>query len=242
MLANHGRHPDFAAGSYFSFSGPSADHLEYDAWAENIKSTGDSFGRRCPDRKFGPWARRISRASAGGDEEDAPSPPLWKSLSAEPRPNQSVITKYRQEMMELIRGAPETAYELSLRDIVELPSAARGGMSPEKEEKVAVLTEVKKEKRKGRRRLRSSSRKESMAGFLLKIFTPAVIDSRRKCSRDSAAAKVSPKPMAAAADKDWSNSEFGERSSSNGSSDSSGICRSRSRWYFSFRFRSRDSN
>jgi len=68
--------------------------------------------------------------SSGGS--GTPSPQLWAHhhqlhrqypASAGSSPSRAqAIAGYRREMLDLVRGLPESAYELSLRDIVEHPS------------------------------------------------------------------------------------------------------------------------
>ncbi|KAJ1274982.1 hypothetical protein BS78_05G101400 [Paspalum vaginatum] len=61
-----------------------------------------------------------------------PSPQLWAAhhhrahpASAGASPSRAqAIAGYRREMLDLVRGLPESAYELSLRDIVERPAPA----------------------------------------------------------------------------------------------------------------------
>lgn len=75
--------------------------------------------------------------SSGGS--GTPSPQLWAAhhhpelqlhhrpypASAGSSPSRAqAIAGYRREMLDLVRGLPESAYELSLRDIVERPSPA----------------------------------------------------------------------------------------------------------------------
>jgi hypothetical protein len=50
-----------------------------------------------------------------------PSPQLWAEHQsrASPPSRAHAIAGYRREMLDLVRGLPESAYELSLRDIVE---------------------------------------------------------------------------------------------------------------------------
>ncbi|KAK3118495.1 hypothetical protein QOZ80_9BG0700180 [Eleusine coracana subsp. coracana] len=76
-----------------------------------------------------------------------PSPQLWRAhhteqqhlrpyypASAGSSPSRAeVIAGYRREMLDLVRGLPESAYELSLRDIVEhrhRPSSSSSSSSP----------------------------------------------------------------------------------------------------------------
>ncbi|XP_020571023.1 uncharacterized protein LOC110018154 isoform X1 [Phalaenopsis equestris] len=240
MLLYRRRAAELAARDHFSFSSPVSDHLEYGTWAQKLRTLDDSFSKRKPQSEFGPYARTIRLPSVEGSNDDS-SPPLWKSASPIPRPTSQIIEKYRHEMMDLARDLPETDYELSLRDMVELKQIHRSG----KEEEEASLTErleVSKEREK--RRVRKVSRTGSMdsGGFLLKLFLPsfpAVLGGSRK---------ISPRTITAGDDGEWINGRLRERSSSNGSQESTdSSCRSRGRkkWKFggcySFCYRHRRS-
>ncbi|KAH0452483.1 hypothetical protein IEQ34_019782 [Dendrobium chrysotoxum] len=230
MQPHDRRRPDFASSEHFSFSFPVHDHLGYGIWAENLKTLDNSFGKQNPHRNFGPWARAIRLPESSSTAEgscDASSPTLWKSASPDSRPNISraqMIDKYRQEMMDLVRDLPETAYELSLRDMVDLTSNQR--REEEKEDEAALTERWQMNKGRRKRRVNSNSRIGSMlsGGFLLKMFMPhipAVLGDSRK---------ISPRPMAVGSDGEWVSGGFQERStsnSSNGSSNSS--CSSRGR-------------
>ncbi|XP_078434610.1 uncharacterized protein LOC144705710 [Wolffia australiana] len=84
------------------------------------------------------------------------------------------LAEYRREMMELVRNAPETVYELTLRDLVEI--------SPFREESVQkkeVKEEIKKE-------ISGERRRKGLFGgnlFNLRLFFAVKVGSR-----------VSPKP------------------------------------------------
>ncbi|KAG0503985.1 hypothetical protein HPP92_004057 [Vanilla planifolia] len=166
MQTLHSRRPDSSVGNHFSFSRPNSEHLEYDVWAETIKKTQNPFGRDGTDRKIGPWVRRNTAPNSSSNFGTS-SPPLWRSTTQESLPNFSrtqLIAKYRQEMMDLVRGLDEPAYELSLRDMVESPARMRPEDEVALTEKNASSRWMEKKdvKRKGRETtLRSSSRSES---------------------------------------------------------------------------------
>ncbi|KAL5205117.1 hypothetical protein ABZP36_009988 [Zizania latifolia] len=76
-------------------------------------------------------------SASGGSGSGTPSPQFWGHhhgqyqqihrlypASAGSSPSRAqAIAGYRREMLDLVRGLPESAYELSLRDIVESPPA-----------------------------------------------------------------------------------------------------------------------
>ncbi|KAK9135031.1 hypothetical protein Syun_014361 [Stephania yunnanensis] len=205
----------------------------------------------------------------GGDEESSGvvSPPLWKtSPSASPpttetTPLQSnqynhhhyrllspesrtqAILRGRQELMEMVKQMPETSYELSLKDLVELPKAEGLGRTTLAEERErrdgAIVKESERQRRKnnknkkndkGRSVSRSGSGSMGSNGpFLLKMFFPISLGWKKKSSPvTGTCSKVSPRPMAEGekSEKDWWKkrlSVVGEYGSSrSGSSSSSG--------------------
>nr|XP_010930666.1 uncharacterized protein LOC105051766 [Elaeis guineensis] len=174
----------------------SSDGIEYGTWAERIKgdhgyfgkSDGRKFGawqRRTQlnlhgDKENEDEFRWVAKED--GDDSDAASPPLWKNSgspmarSAEsspihhrfpyPTPQSQAIAGYRQEMLDMVRDMPETAYELSLRDLVE-SSPRRAKPVHETLAEVRELPKDKTEKEKDRKEkmkkgIRRMSRSESM--------------------------------------------------------------------------------
>jgi hypothetical protein len=183
-----------------------------------------------------------------------PSPQLWAPhhsqhpnrrqypASAGSSPSRAqAIAGYRREMLDLVRGLPESAYELSLRDIVEHrhPSTSSPPSSTPHLPPSSSNTEPAKQGRR-RRKQRSRSLERSVSldtGLLVKFFVPLCIRAGKK--------KVSPKPDAKDAAKKEKNknqgtkknkeaarqkqddecctkSELSSRASSTGSSNSSG--------------------
>ncbi|URE47295.1 hypothetical protein MUK42_14697 [Musa troglodytarum] len=120
-----------------------------------------------------------------------------------PTPGAREIARYRQGMLDMVREMPESAYELTLRDMVEAPRIGqavqetiekRGEEAKDKAEKV-------KDQSKGKRRL---SRKESMeTGVFLRMFVPISLGGgwRKSSGGSNTCAKVSPRPVLAEADK-----------------------------------------
>ncbi|XP_062183430.1 uncharacterized protein LOC133887478 [Phragmites australis] len=114
---------------------------------------------RGPERALPPRPRANPMAPRAGEEEirwlqasrqgspdyasggsGTPSPQLWVHhehhhrlypASAGSSPSRAqAIAGYRREMLDLVRGLPESAYELSLRDIVEHPSSSPPPLPP----------------------------------------------------------------------------------------------------------------
>ncbi|KAG0494373.1 hypothetical protein HPP92_005367 [Vanilla planifolia] len=121
----------------------------------------------------------------------------------------------RAQMMDLVRSHPEEekdVYELSLREIVELPAKKWEGEA----EAVAVETgRPEKEKRRHKKRSEATSTAKFLLKSIIPMF-PAVLRSRKMVSPRKGA-KVSPK-AAAGSDDESSNREFGAKRSNNGNS------------------------
>ncbi|KAH7671071.1 hypothetical protein IHE45_10G069400 [Dioscorea alata] len=243
----------------FSFSGPMAirGSDEFETWAERIKSDYGYFGRSGKMKQVGAWAKRNHVNPDEGefawmakeDDEDVPSPTLWEKEGGSPASKSDeaypilghtirsqMIARYRKEMIDLVRDAPENAYELSLRDIVEIPRPVKSAELEEKKGEKEKEMETKKEtKKKGGRRM---ARSESLdTGLLLKMFIPATMGRRKSFGVNGTCSKVSPKPVIADAEKGggpekgpdsewWKKTEINESSGSS-SSGSSGSGRGR---------------
>ncbi|RLM69192.1 serine/threonine-protein kinase WNK4-like [Panicum miliaceum] len=87
-------------------------------------------------------SRQASPDHSSGGGSSTPSPQLWAyhpdnhhrpyPASAGSSPSRAqVIAGYRRDMLDLVRGLPESAYELSLRDIVEHPASSSPPPPPE---------------------------------------------------------------------------------------------------------------
>ncbi|CAL9058772.1 unnamed protein product [Musa banksii] len=99
-------------------------------------------------------------------------------------------------MLDMVREMPESAYELTLRDMVETPRIAQTVQETieKRREEANDKAEKVKDQSKGKRRL---LRKESMeTGVFLRMFVPISLGGgRRKSSGGSnTCAKVSPRP------------------------------------------------
>ncbi|CAA7404526.1 unnamed protein product [Spirodela intermedia] len=162
------------------------------------------------------YLKRAGRSSPNGEEEGEQqqqdskglteekgngSPVLWQAAAPPPGARAQDIARYRQEMMELVRGVPEMAYELSLRDMVEMPVVAKGGAATgEEKEPAAAENKIKNGKKEI---LRSASMDNGV--FQLKMFFPVM--NLGKWRRSSGASvcnsKVSPKPALPEAVRLW---------------------------------------
>lgn len=148
----------------------------------------------------------FSTMSSLEDESDVSSPPLWKtSLPATPTTMASVlhlsptaqsqeIARGHRELMEMIRNMPESAYDLSLKDIVELSTAGgeKRGSTSEAIQKGKIKRSIinNNSKRHGLRNGNTNHR-----DFLLKMFLPSALGPKKRSSNNATCSKVSPKPQ-----------------------------------------------
>lgn len=137
------------------------------------------------------------------DQVGACSPPMWRRARVEFRPESSsllpqkhqysclsptsrirAIIDGQRELMEMIKDMPESSYELSLKDMVDQQNKEDVVLAQEKEVAVAEEEEIVKHKRENRipRRNTKICRSESMESevFLLKLFVPASLGSKKK--------------------------------------------------------------
>lgn len=175
----------------FSFANPRADGKKV---AEAVGEEDLEIGTVIPRASF--------------DYSSSPSPLLWKNMnfptsqSASSSPmhytssRAQEIARYRKEMMDLVRGMPESAYELSLRDMVETPGLVKKleEAAETRQEGAKNKAEKATDKSKGARRLQKNETMET--GFFLKTFVPVLDGGKTKSSRSNYFAKVSPKPEA----------------------------------------------
>ncbi|XP_073003839.1 uncharacterized protein [Typha latifolia] len=184
--------------------------MEYDKWAERIKSDQSQFVKSTGTIKSGgAWSRR------------APTNPQPKPIAAplfpirgrigdfnhlHPSPRAQAIERHRHEMLEMVRAMPEAAYELSLRDLVESQPVPTPAPMPKPEPGLPAVEEAhespkNKEKKEKKRRMRK--RYYLDPELLVKLFMPlAMGDRKKRLSSFSSSAKISPKPMAAEGKKD----------------------------------------
>ena len=103
-----------------------------------------------------------------------PSPELWQKAEES---KSDIMIKYRKEMMELLKDLPETTYELTFRDMVEI-------CAPENASDIKPM-----EMKKGNTSKKGSLKRESMGSrvILQGFFLPKSLVKWRS--------KVSPKPV-----------------------------------------------
>ncbi|KAL5204218.1 hypothetical protein ABZP36_009089 [Zizania latifolia] len=121
----------------FSFQGTAAAAGGGDQYetARLPRPPGNPMAARAGEEE----TRWLQASRVGSPESGTPSPQFWGHhhgqgqyeplnrlypASAGSSPSRAhAIAGYRREMLDLVRGLPESAYELSLRDIVESPAA-----------------------------------------------------------------------------------------------------------------------
>lgn len=194
--------------------------MEYDKWAEQIKTTDSHFGKP-GSRSPGAWSSRIRPNSIpehfNGDAEgfqwhgrnedlgtdDAGSPTFGArhdGKNSYPAARSQEIAGYRKEMMEMLRGLPEGDFELTLQDIVEKRKEYKEAEPVDEKtvEELAITNEKEakqtKEHKKDVRVVRSNSLD---TGLLVKMLSPLSVAVRRKSFNviDRSAGKVVAKDL-----------------------------------------------
>ncbi|CAH2067668.1 unnamed protein product [Thlaspi arvense] len=189
-----------------------------------------------------------------GDHPDSGvcSPPLWRTSPPKSPPSQrrnsyqslspvskaQVIARGQRELMEMVSKMPESCYELSLKDLVEVKAD---------EDKVFDESPQRRTKRsRAVRKTKWVGPVRSNSGFLLKLVFPVSLGGKKKTTKKDGDASsvtskgswISPRPSLSVKpeDKDWwknglSESRRSQRGVSrinSGSSKSSGGSSSRS--------------
>ncbi|XP_062198053.1 uncharacterized protein LOC133900817 [Phragmites australis] len=184
------------------------------------------------------WLQASQQGSpdCGSGGSGTPSPQMWSHHEHHNRLYQAnacsspsraqAIAGYRREMLDLVRGLPESAYELSLRDIVESPcpplplpppwsnttgrtdAAAQGNDEPADTKKDAAggtadVEERKKQsipKKQGRKQRMMRKQRSRSLERSVSLDTGLLIKLFLPLSVGGKKKKVSPKPTAAAKD------------------------------------------
>ncbi|KAG2254534.1 hypothetical protein Bca52824_084670 [Brassica carinata] len=170
------------------------------------------------------------------------SPPLWKNSpphvqtnyhSLSPVSKAQVIARGQRELMEMISKMPESCYELSLKDLVEVKT------EEENDRKVFdEMTQRRKKQSKAMRKVGSDKWVDPLrvnsGGFLLKLGFPVSLGAKKRTKKkkgeDDDASVTSRGSWfscprgSVSEDKDWLKSESGRGVSriNSGSSKSSG--------------------
>lgn len=182
---------------------------DFKFWEENVPVRD----RRCGDEgELFQVQRQVE------DEVGACSPPMWRRARVEFRPESSsllpqnhqyscvsptsrirAIIDGQRELMEMIKDMPESSYELSLKDMVDQKN---------KEDVVVQEEEIVKHKRENRIPGRANTkicRSESMESevFLLKLFVPASLGSKKKKSKTRKHLRKASEGPEKEANKEW---------------------------------------
>lgn len=153
---------------------------------QNQNQTTD--GSNSPPSVIFSWSRmRREQDGGGGDDDDSgpASPPLWRPGSSTYVPNSSYyhpmslraqeIARGRQELMKLYEGMPESAYELSLKDLVDHKAAMEQMNSDGSRGRKETDNSLKK-KRAPREQIRRKG--NDPKSFLLNMFVPSSLTGR----------------------------------------------------------------
>jgi len=126
----------------FSFPGSPARGLPPRAPPPPGTATAPRYGEEEEEVRWLQASRQASPDYSSGGGSSTPSPRLWAVYQPDPlhrlfpasagsSPSRAqAIAGYRREMLDLVRGLPESAYELSLRDIVEHRASSSSSPPP----------------------------------------------------------------------------------------------------------------
>lgn len=161
------------------------------------KSPVRSEGSGSPTSLIFSWRRMKAEEKEKGeydddDDEDLTSPPLWKpGFVSKPYYPMSLraqeIARGRQELMKLYDGMPESAYELSLKDLVDQKSATEklqqeqgsSNNDPDETQNPNKGLNVKSNSHKKKKASSNVRKKNSYpTSFLLNIFVPSSFTTR----------------------------------------------------------------
>lgn len=152
---------------------------------QNQNPTSD--GSNSPPSVIFSWSRMRREQADGDDDDDSGpvSPPLWRPGSSTYVPNSSYyhpmslraqeIARGRQELMKLYEGMPESAYELSLKDLVDQKTAMEQMNSDGSRARKEPENSLKK-KRASREHIRRNG--NDPKNFLLNMFVPSSLTVR----------------------------------------------------------------
>ncbi|XP_009366728.2 uncharacterized protein LOC103956457 isoform X2 [Pyrus x bretschneideri] len=223
---------------------------DFDFWKQ--AHTDEDFGCYSPVT----WETKTLRSNMK-DDESSPLLPYNHHYSIPcPTPSrEAIILQSRKDLMEMIEDIPESCYEISLKDFVDDQQSSQGVEEENDVQETSfdfhVEAQVRKQKRKTQKSYnttRQISRTSSMESeiFLIKVFFPTFLGSKKKKKAPENRSIVSPRPSAGGPENhnDWSkirkfflnkksgtscssgSSSGSTSSSSNGSSRRSVTCRS----------------
>lgn len=169
------------------------------------------------DKEFGFWTAWDFQAQACLEEDlGAHTPRLWETNTKfesspllpqnhhhsdlSPKSRRRVILESRTELMQMVQNMPESCYELSLKDLVgEQQGVQKAGEGTDVEEKSFDFNnqaQIRNQKKKTTYKTRQISRTSSMESetFLIKMFFPTFLGSKKKGKAAGNCSKVSPRP------------------------------------------------
>ncbi|KAF3786566.1 hypothetical protein EJ110_NYTH25218 [Nymphaea thermarum] len=127
------------------------------------------------------------------DPPSPPSPPLWSNTSHPLLPTNArsqAIARGRWELMEMLKDVPESAYELSLKDLVERVAVKEKEEPKEEEGQNRGLRKKKKKSKKGNGG--GWEQNYGNGGLLLKMFVPSSYLASKPAAGSG---RVSPRPL-----------------------------------------------
>ncbi|PKI79424.1 uncharacterized protein LOC116200276 [Punica granatum] len=164
-------------------------------------------------------------------DDDCSSSPLLPRdhhySSPSPSSRSQAIEQGRRELMEMVRAMPESSFELSLKDIVDEQQSWKESQKEDDSVSGEVGKEKQKEKSSKKRKKTSAagrrtdrrqvSRTSSMESgtFMIKIFFPAFLTSKKAPSkgRNPSKSKISPKTSTEGPENRGDQESWGKKSS-----------------------------
>ncbi|TQE00173.1 hypothetical protein C1H46_014185 [Malus baccata] len=218
----------------------SAEENDFDFWKQ--AHTYEDFGCYSPVT----WETNALRSNMKDDESSPLLPHNHHYSIPCPTPSrEEIILQSTKDLMEMIQDMPESCYEISLKDFVDEQQSTQGVKEENNVQETSfdfhIEPQVRKQKRKTQKgyTTRQISRTSSMESeiFLIKVFFPTFLGSKKKEKAPENRSKVSPRPSAGGPENhnDWSkirkfflNKKSGASCSSGSTSSSSNSSTTRS--------------
>lgn len=189
---------DLSFGNQFSFSSSPLYRMEGSSESERNHDQFDYFGSS-KGGKFPWWPEED-----GEEEEEKDVQHHVKNKDHKQHcfdhyyvSRAEEIAKHRREMLDMVKDLPEFGYELTLKDMVELPAKVEKESSREREEWMDNYSnEKEKEKEKEKKRNKKKKKKNVKSGeFLLKMFLPLNLGGKNSLGAPGYSSKVSPRSV-----------------------------------------------
>ncbi|EXB40952.1 hypothetical protein L484_020686 [Morus notabilis] len=188
----HARRKSTGDGKFDLLGGRRSEHYESFGDHFSFSTELESQVETCDEERFGfysPPLWRTNKCSGTTKYESFPLLPHnhhYSNLS--PNSRRQVITEGRRELMEMIQNMPESCYELSLKDLVDKQHGLQEGeeentVIKDENSNFDVPTQIRKLKKQKRTINRGQiTRTGSMESetFLIKMFFPTSLGSKKK--------------------------------------------------------------